>query len=359
MFDQLTGNERVKNLLGRMLEEQRLPGAMLFTGEEGIGKKLFALELAKALNCRSPKAFEACGECPSCKRISKFNYPQSNDSDDWKQIIWTDHPDVGMVVAPKRVLLVDQMRQIEREANFRPYEGKARVFLIEDADKLNDQSANALLKVLEEPPHTSHIVLLTSRPAMLLATIRSRCQMIRFSPLDVDEIESHLVKNKIAGAAEARLRARVARGSLGRAMSGEFDDYIDQREAMLKVLSALAASDDRLQLLRSSEEFNDARHKDEYETRLDILETLIRDAWMLSLGAAPANVVNEDLLPQLKKISERLDSYRPAAWISQIEEMREQLIVNINRKAATDSLFLTMAAASAAILPPKRRFLIK
>lgn len=111
--------------------------------------------------------------------------------------------------------------------------------------------------------------------------------------------------------------------------------------------------------MRSSEEFNDARHKDEYETRLDILETLIRDAWMLSLRASAENVVNEDLLPQLKKISERLDSYRPAAWISQIEEMREQLIVNINRKAATDSLFLTMAAASASILPPKRRFLIK
>src|SRR6185295_10941054 len=109
---------------------------------------------------------------------------------------WTDHPDVGMVVAPKRVLLVDQMRQIEREANFRPYEGKARVFLIEDADKLNAPSANALLKVLEEPPDTSHIILLTSRPAMLLPTILSRCQMIRFSPLKPDEIESYLLANK-------------------------------------------------------------------------------------------------------------------------------------------------------------------
>jgi hypothetical protein len=168
-----------------------------------------------------------------------------------------------------------------------------------------------------------------------------------------------LLKNKIAGASEGRLRARVARGSLGRAIEGGFDDYVEQREAMLRVLTALALNDDRMQLLRSSEEFNDARNKDEYETRLDILETLIRDAWMLSLRASEENVVNEDLLPQLKKISERLDTYRPAAWISQIEEMREQLIVNINRKAATDSLFLTMAASSASILPPKRRFLIK
>ncbi len=144
MFEQLTGNERVKSLLRRMLEAERIPGAMLFTGEDGIGKKLFALEIAKALNCRTPQGVEGCGHCPACKRIAKFNYPQSADSDDWKGIIWTDHPDVGMVVAPKRVLLVDQMRLIEREANYRPYEGKARVFLIEDADKLNEQSENTL-----------------------------------------------------------------------------------------------------------------------------------------------------------------------------------------------------------------------
>jgi len=354
MFDRLTGNERVKKLLRRTLETGRSPGAMLFTGEDGVGKKLFALEVAKALNCRSPQGIEACDACPSCVRIGKFNYPQSSESDDWKGIIWTDHPDVGLVVAPKRVLLVEQMRLIEREANYRPYEGKARLFLIEDADKLNDASANALLKVLEEPPHTSHIVLLTSRPAMLLPTIRSRCQMVRFAPISAPEIEKHLVQNKLASGAEARIRARVARGSLGRALDGGFDDYVRQRESMLTILKALAVSDDRIQLLRSAEEFNDARHKDEFESSLDILETLMRDAWMLALDAPAESVVNEDLLPQLTKISERLDSRRPASWISQIEEMREQLIVNINRKAATDALLLTMAVAA----PPleKKRF---
>lgn len=357
MFDQLTGNERVKSLLRKMLEAKRVPGAMLFTGEDGIGKKLFALEIAKALNCRTPQGVEGCGHCPACKRISKFNYPQSDDSDDWKGIIWTDHPDVGMVVAPKRVLLVDQMRLIEREANYRPYEGKARVFLIEDADKLNEQSENALLKVLEEPPHTSHIVLLTSRPGMLLPTIHSRCQMIRFSPVTPAEIERHLLQNKLASAGEARIRARVARGSLGRAIDSEFDEHLEMRKAMLRILQALTVSDDHIQLLRSSEEFNDARHKDEYEPRLDILEALIRDAWMLALQAPSDSVVNEDLLPELKKISERLDGRRPADWISQIEELREQLLVNINRKSATDALLLTMAAAA----PPlgRKRFVPK
>jgi DNA polymerase III subunit delta' len=359
MFDQLIGNDRVKKLLQRMLATQRLPGAMLFSGEDGVGKKLFALEIAKALNCRTPQGEEGCGRCPACVRISKLNYPTSDDSDDWKGIIWTDHPDVGLVVAPKRVLLVEQMRAIEREANYRPFEGKARIFIVEDADKLNEASANALLKVLEEPPPTSHIILLTSRPAWLLPTIRSRCQIIRFAPVAATEIEDYLTQKKIAGAAEARARARMARGSLSRAVDEDLDSFIEQRKAMLEVLEVLALSDDRLRLLRSAEQLNEAQYKDEFEARLDVLETLIRDLWLLTLGADAETIVNDDVLVQLKGMAKGLDSKRPAIWIGQIEEMREQLIVNINRKPATDALFLTMAAASASALPPKRRYIVK
>src|SRR5678816_2795520 len=109
MFESLTGNSRVKEVLKRMLATGRLPGALLFVGEEGIGKRLFALEVARALNCRTPVELEACGRCSACARILQINYPTSVDSDDWKQIIWTNHRDVGMVVAPKRVLRVEQM----------------------------------------------------------------------------------------------------------------------------------------------------------------------------------------------------------------------------------------------------------
>src|SRR5215218_5161175 len=225
MFDELTGNSRVKAVLKRMLVANRLPGAMLFTGEEGIGKRLFALEVARALNCRTPKDNEACGVCSSCVRIGKLNYPMRDDPDEWTQIIWTNHPDVGLVVAPRRVLRVEQMRQIEKEANFRPFEGKARVFLIDEADKLNDASANALLKVLEDPPRTSYLILITSRPAMLLPTIRSRCQMIRFSPLTPAEIESYLKQQDGAINDQPRLRARTASGSIGRALAGDIDTF--------------------------------------------------------------------------------------------------------------------------------------
>lgn len=345
MLDQLTGNERVKKLLRRMLGSGRVPGALLFSGEEGVGKKLFALEIAKALNCRAPQGVEGCGKCPACVRMSHFNFPQSQDPDEWKKIIWTDHGDVGMVVAPRRLLQVEQMRQIEGEANFRPFEGKARVFIVDDADKFNDASANALLKTLEEPPPTSHIILITSRPAMLLPTVRSRCQSLRFSPLTTAEIEQHLLKNKLATPAEAGLMARAGNGSIGRALAGDLESFRERRDAMLQVLTALAITGDHSRLLRLAEEMNEAKHKDEYEFGLELLETLIRDSLMLSVGVTSGKVINEDVLPQLQKISERIDSRNATSWIARIEELREQLVVNVNRKPATDALFLSMAAS--------------
>src|ERR1700682_4390006 len=345
MFNQLAGNQRVKDLLKRMLESQRVPGALLLSGEDGVGKKLFAVELAKALNCRTPKGVEACDQCSSCLRISKSNYPQSDRSEDWDQIIRTDHADVGMVIAPRRVLKVDQMRAIEREANYRPFEGKARVYIIDDAEKLNDASANALLKILEEPPRPSHIVLITARPATLLPTIRSRCQMIRFSPLTVAEIEEHLVRDKSIKPGEARLRARLAGGSIARALASDVESFRSQRDVMLRVLEALAFTGNWADLLWAAEQMNDAKHKDYYESSLEILEALIRDAWMIGMGVSEEQIVNEDLRTQLANIGQNIDSHEAALWISQIEELGEQLAVKVNRKVATDALFLSMATA--------------
>lgn len=343
MFDQITGNKRVKNLLRRMLDERRVPGALLFSGEEGVGKKLFAFELARALNCKTRVGVEACGLCAICKRITKINFPTSDDPDDKKKIFWTDHPDVGMVQPPGRVFHVKQMRAIEHEVNYRPFEGNARVFLIDDADKLNDQSANALLKTLEEPTRTSYLILITARPAMLLPTIRSRCQQIRFSPLTAAEVEHYLVSNDLATPTAAKLRARCAAGSMSRALCDDLAGYKERREEMLAVLRAVALSGDRTRLLRAAEGLSDIRNKDDYEPALELLETLIRDTLLVVVKADQELIVNLDILPQLKEIAAGTDATRAANWISQIEELREQLLVNINRKPATDALFMTMA----------------
>jgi hypothetical protein len=121
------------------------------------------------------------------------------------------------------------------------------------------------------------------------------------------------------------------------------------------VLNALVLSEDHAQLLRSSEQLNEAQYKDEFEERLDVLETLIRDAWMLSLGVDSSQIVNEDLSAELKEVAQKLDSGRAGDWILQIEDLREQLFVNVNRKVATDSLFLVMAGDVPAGKRPKIR----
>ncbi len=344
MFDRLVGNQRVKEILRRMLEAGRVPGALLFAGEAGVGKKLFALELAKALNCRDPQGVEACDKCPSCVRISRSKFQEyADDRENREKLVRSEHPDVALARPFNRILRIGPMREIEQEANFRPYEGRARVFIVEDAERLNENSSNALLKTLEEPPRTSHLVLTTARPAALLATIRSRCQMIRFSPLAPDEIERHLLAGGQVSKGDARLLARVARGSIGRALAADVESYRRQRDAMMDVVSALAVTNDRARLLRVSEEMNDAKHKEEYEPRLDVLATLVRDVWVLSLGAGDEQVVNEDLRPQLSKLGASVASHRAARWLSQLEQHRGRLDFNVNRKVATDALFLSMA----------------
>jgi hypothetical protein len=142
---------------------------------------------------------------------------------------------------------------------------------------------------------------------------------------------------------------------MGRALANDLVTFTSQRKAMLNVLNALVVSDDRAQLLRSAEQLNEAQYKEEFEERLDVLETLIRDAWMLSLGVEPSQLVNEDLLPELREEKQKMDSGRAGEWILQIEDLREQLIVNVNRKITTDALFLVMAGDVAAQKRPKIR----
>jgi DNA polymerase-3 subunit delta' len=346
MFSKLIGNTEVKESLGRLLKGGRIPGSMLFTGDEGIGKRLFALELAKSLNCRHRNGVEACDECSSCKRISRSIFPPFSSEDDNKErMIWSEHADVAMVRPHKQIIRVKPMRELEREANFRPFEGAARVFIVEDADTMNDQAANALLKTLEEPPDTSHLILTTANPTALLATIRSRCQIIRFAPIPLDEVEKFLVEQKHLRPEDARLLAGTAQGSIGRALSADVETYRERRDNMLAVLSALTLTKDRAELLRSSEALAAAKDRQEYEQRLNTLEVLIRDAWALALGRPSGTIVNRDLLTALQQIAAELKSAQAAAWLKQIEELRGTLEVNLNRKIASDALLMTMATS--------------
>ena len=343
MFDDLIGNAPAKEILSRLMAAGRVPNSMLFSGVEGVGKKRFALEIAKAFVCRDRQDKGPCGKCPSCRRVDSFAYPKSENKDDYKRVFFTEHPDVGLVVAHNKNILVDAVRELEREAYFRPYEAQARFFIIEDADKMNDAASNALLKTLEEPAQTSHIFLISSRPDSMLQTIHSRCQVIRFAGLETRDIEQALLKTEKFSPVDAGLMSRLCGGSLGRALAMDVEKFYARREAMMTVVQS-AISGGRAALLQTAESMNDAKNKDAYESSLETLQALIRDVWILRIGDDREKIVNFDLVERLDKLASLTDAARLAGWITEIELLRESLIVNVNRKIATGALFTQMAA---------------
>jgi len=229
MFKHLIGNDDIKRRLQHLFASGRLPNSLLFAGDEGVGKQQFALEIARMFLCQDG---EACGVCTACTRIGGFQIPaepHDKNKDEFRKVFFGSHLDVGKVVKYRRMILVDAIRDLERNANFQPYESDARFFIVDEADSMNDEASNALLKTLEEPAPTSYIILITSRPDSLLPTIRSRCQTIRFAPVETDTIEQFLIEQRAFSHDEAKLAARLSRGSVGRAVSINIADLRERR----------------------------------------------------------------------------------------------------------------------------------
>ena len=342
MFDTLVGNDQVKAVIRRLMKGGRVPNSLLFAGGEGVGKRQFAIEIARAFVCTSPVDLAACRVCSACKRVDKFVLPVSEKGEDFDRVFFSDHPDVGTVVPFKRNVRIGSIRSLEREANYNPYEAKARFFIVDAAEKMADPAANALLKTLEEPPPTTHIFLITSRPDSLLPTIRSRCQLLRFAPVEADKVERYLIDQRAFTHDEARIAARLSRGSIGRAVSINVEKFKARRERMLTVLRSAIGNVDRTELLRISEEMQDAKNKDSFEENLEIIETLIHDVWLLKVSGDPAKLVNTDEAAVLSGLANQAPDDLPD-WLTMTEKLRQDLAVNINRKVATDALFVAMA----------------
>src|SRR3990172_7806680 len=167
----IIGQEKAITILRRTLSRGRVSSAYLFTGESGIGKRLAALNFAKVLNCLSPvddQQPDACDACDSCRKIDAGS-----------------HPDLVTVSPEKDEIRVDEIRALEDTLSFKPFEGRKKVVIVDDADRMNQSAANAFLKTLEEPPDESLIILVASNPDRLPETIRSRCSRIRFAPLSL------------------------------------------------------------------------------------------------------------------------------------------------------------------------------
>jgi DNA polymerase-3 subunit delta' len=320
----LVGNERIKQLLKRAVAEGRISQGLIMAGPRGVGKRQFALALAQALNCERPVEGDACGKCLPCRKIAAG-----------------EHLDVETIAPEGQFIKVEQTREMSSKAQFRPYEGRRRVYIIDDAERMNQNSANSMLKVLEEPPATTLLVLLTAKPYALLETIRSRCQMLSFAPLIADELESHLKANYKRPIEETRQIARLARGSIGRAMEIDLGEYRNKRAMLIEMIEALALKHDTLKLLEAAEYLGKKLEKDNFEKHLDILLVLLNDLFRLKLGEPPASLTNEDTSERLERIAGAMTLDQIIDLVGRIEQVLRDLARNVNRQLAMESVLVT------------------
>lgn len=332
-FRDIRGQDQAIALLRASLASGRLAHAYLFFGPEGIGKRTAALAFAAALNCLSPDAGgDACGACLSCRKIRHGN-----------------HPDVAVVSPEGAYIRIHAIRELQDRLLFRPLEGRRRVLLLNEAERLHHTAANALLKTLEEPAPANILVLVSSRPRLLPATILSRCQRIRFRPL-APEVLFPLVQQH-AGLAEeqARLLAWTSGGSLSRALDMHREAFLARRREILACLE-LPLQEDPLARFA----FLAAFGQDRAETLagLAILASCWRDALVYRETGEADRIVNRDAAAVIQTLAAGLRREEILANLAAANRACRALERNANRLLTLEAMATTVQGVQN---PPKER----
>lgn len=317
-FSGVSGHSRNISVLNRILGSGRVAHAYLFSGPQGVGKELVAFNFIKAVFCPSGTA---CGECPSCRKLESGN-----------------HPDLHRVEPDGQFIKIDQIRALQKELGYRPYEAPRKACIIDAAERFNPASGNALLKTLEEPPGKAIIILLTSAPENVLPTIRSRCQQLLFSGVSDNEITA-LLQSRGVESETARISASLADGSVGKALAlcneGSGQDRIEI------ITKACGLS---LQEMASLFAFGELFDKDREKAlhSLDLLLSFWRD--MLHIRSGFHDPVNRDLHDTLLEESGRRTGGSIMDGIETILRTRQAIQRNANVRLAMDVLSMKLAA---------------
>lgn len=320
-FRDLAGHRRLLELTARAARGGTLPPSLIFSGPEGVGKRLAATALAQLVNCPAPVAGDACGACTACTRIAR-----------------AVHPDV-LIIEPGESgsIKIDQVRDAIERSAYRPFEGRRRVVIVNDADALVPEAQHALLKTLEEPPPASMFVLVTSRPDVLLPTVRSRCQRLRFGRLSPGEIAHVLEHAHGYSPRDAHAAAALADGSIGRALQGGSEDYVRARDAAAAVLTRIAAASDPRGRLDAAKSLTDGgSDRDEVACRLRAVASLLRDLGVLLSRADERDLANADLKPLLTRLQKSFDGERTLRAFSSIDRALDALDRNASPKIVAD-----------------------
>jgi DNA polymerase-3 subunit delta' len=340
-FSRVIGQDAVISRIRATVENGRIPHAFLFHGQRGTGKTTTALALARLLQCASPVGGEPCEACPSCHKSLHFNHPDifllpptpstpDSQAGDTARTEFISSSLAGMRKDP--VFLLDEsrplehrirmMRWIKQEASRAVVDGPWKIFILKRAGAMNTESANAILKLLEEPNPNTLLILGMENPAALPDTIRSRCALFRFRDLEAQDIEGILTRELETPPDLARLASRIASGSLTRAASLLEEDIREMKEQAMALATLVTGAAERHEKL---EPWLRNRDRSKLALLFDLLLLWYGDLLRVAVGAPDAvtGLANEDDEAELRIWAQRLGPSAIVESIRKIEEARE------------------------------------
>jgi len=340
-FENIVGQQRVRNFFEKALKSERLSHAYLFVGERGVGKEATALELAKALFCEKSAACSP-EPCPNCTRVAKLSHPDLHfifpapakvKETEQTQILQSvaANPYQRDELWANPMISIEKIREIRRKSSYKSFEGRGRIVIIVDAERMSEEAANSVLKILEEPPQKMYLLMISSRPNLLLPTISSRCQLIKFEPLKAAEIEQALIENHNIEQEKARLTSRVASGSYRRAIE-LLDENLQEMQNQSLEFFRKSVQSEFTQILYVDEVLKTCqRDLKKIKDLLSLLLIWFRDALVFRETDEP----NQDLLvyagafETLDNFTQKFPDADLQSAVTAIEESLEQMSRNV------------------------------
>lgn len=322
-FKDIIGQDNAVNLLVEQLKNRRVSHAFLFIGKDGVGKKRLALEFARALFCPEKEA-DACGICLSCKKVVHQN-----------------HPDIRLIeIDEGDNIKIEQIRELQQEIAYKPYESDRKVFIIDQADQMTVQAANSLLKTLEEPPSYAIIILLAEGTDSLLPTVISRCQKIQLNKLPREEIEKKLKLEGIR-ADRAEVIAGLVDGSLGRALSllGD-EEFLNNRQEVYSILYNLDKVD-TVDLFKQADKLTS--YLDNGLPLFKLILSLFRDIILYKQGNNN-RIVNFDLIDYIKVMGKKYKIEELIGIVNLTNTISGYIRANVKKDLALQNLLLKIRA---------------